>query len=295
MKWSFATVGIILLGLVGVSIILLFQQITTNNENDYYLLKEITEAAMIDAIDVGHYRETGNLKIVKEKFVENFTRRYAESTLLVSGDYKVYFYDIIETPPKVSVFIDTNVGTFSVAGNVNDYNIQNKLDAILEYTGSNTYASLGSVEHGNPYVNKTKTLEYYAMPSKGNNSFSVRYSVKIPDELIAPNIKNVKISSVSYVDMVTTQAGLGLALLNNELSYNNVTTNYNQFISSFATNVSNVNSSFYNCNTSGNGEYKCDDINKYYINLSCNGDTSKNKAVFKYKITWSYDEYEFSN
>ena len=32
--------------------ILLFQQLTTNNENDYYLLKEVTEAAMIDAIDI---------------------------------------------------------------------------------------------------------------------------------------------------------------------------------------------------------------------------------------------------
>ena len=40
MKWSFASVGLIVFGLIGLAIIILFQNITTNNENDYYLLKE---------------------------------------------------------------------------------------------------------------------------------------------------------------------------------------------------------------------------------------------------------------
>ena len=74
MKWSTTALGLIIFGLVGISIIMLFQQITTTNENDYYLLKEITEAAMIDSIDISYYRETGNLKIVREKFVENFEK-----------------------------------------------------------------------------------------------------------------------------------------------------------------------------------------------------------------------------
>lgn len=74
MKWSFASVGMIVLGIIGVMVIVLFQQITTSNENDYYLLKEITEASMIESIDLKYYRETGDLKIIKEKFVENFTR-----------------------------------------------------------------------------------------------------------------------------------------------------------------------------------------------------------------------------
>ena len=85
MKWSFATVGIILLGLTGVAIILLFQQITTNNENDYYLLKEITEAAMVDAIDVGYYRETGNLKIVKEKHKQKRKLSGGKLALVIAG------------------------------------------------------------------------------------------------------------------------------------------------------------------------------------------------------------------
>ena len=39
MKWSFASVGMIVLGIIGVMVIVLFQQITTSNENDYYLLR----------------------------------------------------------------------------------------------------------------------------------------------------------------------------------------------------------------------------------------------------------------
>ena len=148
MKWSFATVGIVILGLIGVAVILLFQQITTNNENDYYLLKEITEASMIESIDVGYYRETGNLKIVKEKFVENFTRRFAESTIFVTSEYNIDFYDIIEEPPKVSIIVNTGLGEYTIGGNADEYGIANKLDAILEYTGDETY-SYSSV---NPYV-----------------------------------------------------------------------------------------------------------------------------------------------
>ena len=89
MKWSTVTVGVMILGIIGVSIILLFQQLTTTNENDYYLLKEITEAAMVDSIDISYYRETGNLKIVREKFVENFTRRFAESPQLIGTKYTI--------------------------------------------------------------------------------------------------------------------------------------------------------------------------------------------------------------
>ena len=140
MKWSFVTVGVIVLGIIGVSIILLFQNVTTNNENDYYLLKEITEATMIDAIDIPYYRETGDLKIVKEKFVENFTRRFAESTIFITNKYTIKYYDIIETPPKVSVLIDTGLGEFTIDGNTEEYAIKNKLDAILE---------MGALEQGN--------------------------------------------------------------------------------------------------------------------------------------------------
>lgn len=290
MKWSFATIGIILLGLIGVSIILLFQQITTNNENDYYLLKEITEAAMIDSIDIGYYRDTGDLKIVREKFVENFTRRFAESTIFVTNDYNIEFYDIMELPPKVSIIVDTGLGEYTVGGNAAEYGIANKLDAILEYTGDKTYKP-SSV---NPYDlhctgcigNEPLTETYYAILSNGVTSLSL----KTPDILNAPNIKDIKIESVKYDGVATGQGEVNLALLKNEITYNNVVTNYMQSSSEFTDTINNVNINYHNCSDSKVG-YNCDDINKYYVSISGN---FSGKVILKYNVTWSYKEYKFS-
>lgn len=136
MKWSFATIGLVAAGLVGIVIILLFQNLTVNNEEDYYLLKEISEAAMVDAIDLAYYRDTGKLKIVQEKFVENFTRRFAEAAnVLNTNNYFIEFYDIMEIPPKVSVKITTNIGEYTIFGNRLDtqsYGVSNYLNSIIE-------------------------------------------------------------------------------------------------------------------------------------------------------------------
>lgn len=288
MKWSFATVGIILLGLIGVAVILLFQQITTNNENDYYLLKEITEAAMIDAVDVGYYRETGNLKIVKEKFIENFTRRFAESTIFVTSDYNIDFYDIMEEPPKVSVIVNTGLGEYTIGGNSDEYGIANKLDAILEFTGDKTYESPSI----NPYEKEMYVETYYLLLSNGDDN---KLSLKTPDELMAPHIKNIKIESVSNVRVVSGQGELNQALMRSELTYNNVLEKYKlssgiHYSNDYKGTISNTNIGYYNCSGISSG-YKCDDINKYYIivNASVSG-----KVILKYDVTWSYDEYKFS-
>ena len=138
MKWSFLTLGIIILGITGVGIILFFQQITTSNERDYYLLKETTEAAMTDAVDVGYYRLSGLLRIDKEKFVESFVRRFSQN-VSNSRTYDIRFYDINETPPKVSVLVESET---SAAVNGESLSLSNKVDVILE-----------SKYHDNKYVN----------------------------------------------------------------------------------------------------------------------------------------------
>lgn len=294
MKWSFASVGIIILGLIGVSIILLFQQLTTNNENDYYLLKEITEAAMIDAVDIPHYRETGELKIVEEKFVENFTRRFAESTIFITNDYEIKFYDIMEIPPKVSILINTGIGEYTVGGNADEYGIANKLDAILELTGEKTNVSSTSEYYNNPYVDKTYTKTYYAMVSSKSTEFV--HSLKVPSKLIVGNIKDIQISSVRYLGQVTAQDEFNIALLNRELSYNvEDSTDYMQSINDYETNVSVATLEYYNCGVT-RGNYICDDVNRYYVS----GDISvsygnKNNSIFKYEVVWKYKEYEFVN
>ncbi len=121
-------VGVIVLSLLTFGIINITQNYQTGNELDYYLLKETTEAAMGDAVDIGYYRLSGLLRIDKEKFTESFVRRFAQN---VNNDrsYRIRIYDINETPPKVSVKIDsTTAATF----NSETLGISNQIDAILE-------------------------------------------------------------------------------------------------------------------------------------------------------------------
>ena len=120
-------------GIVGFAIIFLFVQLTVNSDEEYYLLKEVTEAAMYDSIDLAYYRSTGELKIVKEKFVENFLRRFSESTNLNADSYEVKFYNIVEAPPKVSVEIISELGERTFFDSTDSYSVINDLDAILEF------------------------------------------------------------------------------------------------------------------------------------------------------------------
>lgn len=134
MKWTFASFFMVALGLFGIAIIFLFQDITVSNEDDYYLLKEITEAAMIDSIDLAYYSDSGGeIKIIQEKFVEVFTRRFAESSTLSAKGYEIEFYDIIEEPPKVTVRIKNKTHGYTLDSN--DFDIINELSAIIETDG----------------------------------------------------------------------------------------------------------------------------------------------------------------
>ena len=138
MKWSFAAVGLIMIGLFGFLIVIMFNEITVSNEQDYYTLKDAAEAAMIESVDVAYYRLTGEIKISQEKFVENFTRRFTETSTFGQGNYDIVFYEISESPPKVSLRIvdSTNsyniYNTFSVDLDPTQIDIANELTAILD-------------------------------------------------------------------------------------------------------------------------------------------------------------------
>jgi hypothetical protein len=133
MKWTYSSLFLILFGLFGLFIIFLFQDITVSNEDDYYLLKEITEASMEDSLDIAYYRKTGEIKIIQEKFVEVFTRRFAESSTLSAKGYEIEFYDIIEEPPKVTVRIKNKTHGYTL--NTDDFDVINELSAIIETNG----------------------------------------------------------------------------------------------------------------------------------------------------------------
>lgn len=128
MSKAMLVVGIILLAIITFGVVNIVQNYQTGNELDYYLLKETTEAAMTDAVDVGYYRLSGLLRIDKEKFVESFVRRFSEN-VSNSRTYDIGFYDINETPPKVSVLVQSETAA-SVNGE--SLSLSNQIDVILE-------------------------------------------------------------------------------------------------------------------------------------------------------------------
>jgi len=132
MKESMWGVLVVLLGATSLLLITFFQNITNTDEHNSQLLKEVTEAAMWDAFDYASYRAYGVVRIDREKFVENFTRRYAESSQK-DRTYKIDFYDINELPPKVSVKVTSkDIGGNLLSGEATEVTLSNKIDAILE-------------------------------------------------------------------------------------------------------------------------------------------------------------------
>lgn len=135
MSESFWGTFIISTGVIIIGLIFFMQKVTNSSEEVYTLLKETTEAAMIDAVDYDAYyngTDNGNrvIRINREAFVESFVRRFAQNASL-SNTYVVEFYDINEYPPKVSIRLKTKQG--GVVANENyEFKITNQIDAILE-------------------------------------------------------------------------------------------------------------------------------------------------------------------
>lgn len=299
MKWSFASVGMIVLGIIGVMVIVLFQQITTSNENDYYLLKEITEASMIESIDIKYYRETGDLRIVKEKFVENFTRRYSESTLFIGTKYTISFFDIIEVPPKVTIIINTGIENYRIYNDVSDYNVVNNLTGILEFTGKNT-----SSKDSSEVYTKDKTFEktYYAISysgTRGDTTRTFNEPIKLPKELDQSNISNIKPEILSTEVIYGNNVGEILAArLNEPIDWarkENSNINLNKINQDdYIEGISGFESAIYNCENK-QGKYQCDKNYKdnFWIYWEGPIQDPNQIAIIKFNIKFTYDEYEY--
>lgn len=133
MKETYWGYWLIVLGLFVIIIMLLIQNITSSNTEDDYSIKQITESSLEDAVDYAYYREYGELKIDKEKFIEVFLRRFADS-ITGAKEYDVVFTAIYEAPPKVSVEITSKTGDYSVANDqeLTSFDITSRVDGILE-------------------------------------------------------------------------------------------------------------------------------------------------------------------
>lgn len=137
MNNAYLSSGFVFLGLFGLAVVLLFQNISATDNQDYYLLKEIAEASMIDAFDLAKYRQTGEVKIFKEKFVESFVARWSESADRIRT-YTIEIYDVQEDPPKISLKVTSKSETFmfDMGSKKSDakqtFDIVGSIDSILE-------------------------------------------------------------------------------------------------------------------------------------------------------------------
>ena len=150
------------LGLLGIVLINVFGEITVSDQQNYYSLKEITKAAMLDSVDKVAYQYglgydgitqttdsesvhcnagvPGTIRIIKERFVELFIAKFAAEADL-NRDYEIVFEDIDECPPKVTVtvkstqsfsFIQKAFGMDKNGTTVDSADIVNSLSGILE-------------------------------------------------------------------------------------------------------------------------------------------------------------------
>ena len=124
--WWFTVLGITIM-----AVIMLVTDMTVTSEQDYYMVKEISEAAMIESVDYGYYRKYGELRINSEKFMENFIRRFAE-IITINKTIDINFYDIYESPPKITVEVKTRSSEIIINNDSTTFDITNKIDAILE-------------------------------------------------------------------------------------------------------------------------------------------------------------------
>ncbi len=131
MKETYWGYWLIALGVFVVVIMLLIQNVTSNSTEDYYTVKQLSENAMIDAVDYAYYRQYGELKINKEKFIESFLRRFAE-TADMTTEYDIVFTGIYEAPPKVSIEITSSTNTYVIANDAETFDMSSRIDAILE-------------------------------------------------------------------------------------------------------------------------------------------------------------------
>ncbi len=202
MRYSYAAISMIIVGMMTFVVLMVFQDVTINNEADYYSIKEAMEASMVESIDKSYYARTGELKIVEEKFVANFTRRFANNTMGSSKSYIIDFYDIMESPPKASVVIRNDTDLMIVDENSTD--IVNNLTGILEATvDSSSYDK--TVCSGNIKTGTLNITEYYSYLWKGSsssyklNSDYVLDKIKSTTGLAENNILNLRISRIENI------------------------------------------------------------------------------------------------
>ena len=180
MKESFWIYLLMILGLFIIVVMMLIQDLTSTSEEDYYLAKEALEASMVDALDLGLYRKTGEVRIIESKFVESFIRRFAES-VNDSKNYTIEFYEIYEMPPKATIFIKTKSKSVKVGVDSEEsYDILTAMSGILETKQTEYYGTTlpSTYDDDDDYTPPTTTpvvssnYVYWNSDQAGNTTYS---------------------------------------------------------------------------------------------------------------------------
>jgi hypothetical protein len=163
MQESYWGYWFVLLG-VFISVIMMFaNDATTTNTQDYYQLKEVANSALYDSVDYSYYSQTRQVRILKEVFVENFIRRFAE-TVNITDAYTVEFYDLYESPPKVSVKVATSTAGYLIGRDrdtatqdaITKLDVVNSIDLTIDFNTSNRVCPDGEA------CKEEYSCEYYA-------------------------------------------------------------------------------------------------------------------------------------
>ena len=121
--------GAIMLAIMALAAVNIINNYSSSNELTESLLRDTIESAMLDAVDLAYYRVSGGvIRMDTEKFLENFTRRFAES-VSSNKDYKIRVYDVYEIPPKVTIAVGSKT-TATFQGE--DFDIVNRISGIIE-------------------------------------------------------------------------------------------------------------------------------------------------------------------
>ena len=170
MKEAYWGYWFIMLGVFIIAVMMFTQDATTSTTQDYYQLKEVANSAIYDSIDYAYYSQTKQVRMLKEVFVENFIRRFSETAAL-TDTYQIDFFDLYESPPKVSIKVTSATGDHNVGRQNTAVDVVNSIDIVVEFNPTITDSCPPEARPGDPaYAHCFKNVsgcEYYA-PTTSN-------------------------------------------------------------------------------------------------------------------------------
>lgn len=179
---------IVILGIFVTVVMVVIRDYQSTNDQDYYLLKEVTAAAMLDSVDYGYYREHNDVRIIEEKFVENFLRRFAE-TMNSTKTYQIEMFRVNEDPPLATIKVTTATGTVQVDQDESeiDFGVISLMSGILDMKYNNY------VEYPNYSTNdEDPTSATYYSISYTRATGTYNYSIELKTFPRGVNLARVK-------------------------------------------------------------------------------------------------------